>query len=433
VQRAVKFVKYLPRHDWQATVLTVANPSVPVFDESLLADIPPGTPIHRARSLEPGYAVKAAVADRSSEPGRRPKVFRRLLGRGLRGLGKLLLQPDPQVLWLPGALPEGKRLLRQTPHDAIVVTGPPFSSFLLGAALSRHSGLPLVLDYRDEWGISSNYWENKRPGPLSRTLQWRMQCWAVRTASALLATTRASASALEAVRDQARSNARVGWIYNGFDPDDFPAAAAAPRTVTGPYRLVYTGTLWELTAVTPLVDAVHRLAETSPELVGDLELVFAGRRTAPQQQALERLRSLPCRLVEHPYLDHDRAVDLLRSADALCALLSDLPGVGRVVPAKIFEYMAARRPVLTIAPPGELWDLVQGRPASPCFTPGDVPGIASWLGDQLKRHQAGVGIPNLEDWDASRYDRCSQAAELAAVLESLCAVGRPVPRDHVRS
>src|SRR5262249_54328273 len=152
---------------------------------------------------------------------------------------------------------------------------------------------------------------------------------------------------------------------------------------------VYVGTLWNLTSVAPLVAAVRLLARRSPEIAGQLELVFAGRRTPSQQELLQPLRSLPCRLTEHPYLDHAEALRLTRSADALCVLLSDVKGAGRVVPAKLFECMASRRPVLAIVPPGECWDLLGDYPAAYRREPGDVAGIADALADMLERHRSG--------------------------------------------
>jgi glycosyltransferase involved in cell wall biosynthesis len=314
---------------------------------------------------------------------------------------------------------EGKRLLRELPHAAIVASGPPFSTFLIGARLSRLTGVPLVLDYRDEWDISSAYWENKRLDRVSLGVQTWMQHRVVRAARALVATTRSSAQALEAVRDRAGGKARVETIYNGYDPEDFPPTPApdgASAARTGPYRLVYTGTLWNLTSVAPLVEAVALLARRSPELAADLELVFAGRRTEQQQQALDGLKGLPCRLVEHPYLDHARALDLVRTADGLCVLLSDLPHAGRVVPAKIFEYMAARRPVLAVGPAGEMWDLLRDYPAAHLYAPGDVAGIADGLARELERRR----LPSFDGWDGSRYSRSYQAGQLAALLEGLC-------------
>jgi glycosyltransferase involved in cell wall biosynthesis len=420
VQRPVKFVKYLPEHGWDASVLTVANPSVPVQDGSLLADLPQGTLVRRARTWEPGYAVKAAVAGGQGKTARGAGRCRRLARDLVRHVSNLMLQPDPQILWLPAAVREGLRLVREVPHDAIVATAPPFSGFLVGAALSKRTGLPLVLDYRDEWDISSTYWENKRLGLFARYVQRRMQRRVVRAARALVATTRASARALADIRAAARAEARVECIYNGFDPDDFPAAPAVPSGPHRPYRLTYAGTLWELTSVAPLVEAVRRLATQDPSLAAGLELVFAGRRTGAQDELLGRLKGLPCRLVTHSYLDHAQATNLVRSSDGLCAILSDLPGVGRVVPAKVFEYMAARRPILAIAPRGELWDLLQDHPRAFCHTPGDPGGIAGRLAQEVRRHREGAAALPCS-WDPSRYDRRRQAGQLAALLDSLGA------------
>ena len=60
VGRPVKLVKYLGLHGVRPAVLTASNPSSPLRDESLLADVPAGTEIVRVRTLEPGYAVKRA-------------------------------------------------------------------------------------------------------------------------------------------------------------------------------------------------------------------------------------------------------------------------------------------------------------------------------------------------------------------------------------
>ncbi len=415
VQRVAKFIKYLPDHGWQSSVLTVSNPSVPAYDASLLADIPKQTIVRKARTWEPSYAVKSAVAAGSGKKS----ILRRMVSALGRQVSTTLLQPDPQVLWLPAAVLAGRRLLREVPHHAIVATGPPFSTFLIGAMLQRLSGLPLVLDYRDEWGLSNAYLENKQAGPLVQFVQERMQRLAAGRAAALLATTQASAQSLETVRDRAGSPARVTWIYNGFDPADFPRVPAARirSEQTGTFRLVYVGTLWNLTSVAPLVAAVRMLTERSPELASRLELVFAGRRTPAQQELLTPLRSLPCRLVEHPYLDHAEALRLTRSADGLCILLSDVRGAERVVPAKLFECMAARRPILAIVPPGECWDLLGDYPAAYRLQPGNVAGIAEALADVLGRHRNGTTLAT--DWHGKEYDRRTQAGQLADLLESL--------------
>jgi glycosyltransferase involved in cell wall biosynthesis len=427
VQRATKFVKYLPENGWLPSVLTVSNPSVPVFDESLLSDVPQGTIIRRARTLEPSYAIKSKVsAGDQAAAAKGAKLLRSMLTGLARGMVNAVLQPDPQILWMPAAVREGMKLLEEIPHDAILVTGPPFSAFLVGAALSRKSGLPLVLDYRDEWDISNKYWENKRHGAMSLRVQQHMQRSVVRAASALIATTRHSADALREIAKRSQRQPVVKSIYNGFDPDDFETSSHVNGhhngATDGPFRIAYVGTLWNLTSVEPLVEAVRKLAATNATLASRLELVFAGRRTAGQQQFLDRLRAdgPPCRLVEHPYLDHDAALKLVQDADALCVLMSDLPSAERVMPAKVFEYMAARKPVLAIAPRGEVWDVLKDYPARLLLEPRDVDGIARQLAGWIEHR------PNPEStcdafakWDASPFDRRSQTAALAELLEQV--------------
>ncbi len=424
VQRVTKFVKYLPRHGWDVSVLTVANPSVPLHDHSLLRDIPPGTVVRRARSLEPGYALKASVAA-GDGAAKKAGGARQLVTGFLRRAGTLALQPDPQILWLPGAVAEGKRLLRQLRHDIVLVSGPPFSSFLIGAALGRAARLPLVLDYRDEWTISNAYWENKRLDPVSRAVQGRMQRRAVRAAAGLLATTRSSAEALnELARTVGPRRPAVGWIYNGFDPDDFPADGPVDRAADGRFRLTYTGTLWNLTSVAPVVEAVRRLAAAHPDLAAGLEVVFAGRRVGAQAEHVAALRTLSCAVVEHPYLDHTAAVRLMQTSQALLLLLSDLPGAGRVVPAKLFEYMAAGRPMLAVAPRGEAWDLLAGHPGTGRYEPADVAGVAGWLERAVRDHRTGR-VSDGDGWDVSPYTRGNEAGQLAAFLTSSLGHCRP--------
>jgi glycosyltransferase involved in cell wall biosynthesis len=209
----------------------------------------------------------------------------------------------------------------------------------------------------------------------------------------------------------------VTWIYNGYDPDDFPVSAPQPRG-DGRYRLAYVGTLWNLTNVEPLVKAVRLLAERRPELASRLELVFAGRRTPQQQEYLQSLRGTPCQVVEHAYLDHRDAVELMNSADGLCILLADVPGAERVVPAKVFESMATRRPILAIAPRGELWELLGDYPGGKALEPKDLEGIFRELVERIEASEREAPAPFAE-WDAGRYDRREQARQLAELLTSL--------------
>lgn len=424
VHRVTKFVKYLPQFGWESTVLTVENPSVPLLDDSLLKDIPAGTAIRKARTWEPGYGLKKSVSGGQST-GRRSLLGHVAAGlkAAARQVGNTILQPDAQILWRWNAIREGMRALRETPHDAIIATGPPFSSFLVGQALAKKSGLPLVLDYRDEWDISNAYWENKRQGDFSNWVQQKMQRSVLRTARAIVATTPASTEAVKTITRHSTYSPRAACIYNGFDPEDFPPASAPAvkkdyGNGTHRFRLSFIGTLWNLNSIEPLVRAVQYLASSQKILLEHLEIVLAGRRTPDQEAIVDRLSAFPCAVSRLPFVSHAEAVEMMRSSDALLMLNADVPHAHRIINAKTFEYMAARRPVFVIAPPGDVWDILCNLPGTVLCEPARFHATAEKLAIAIEQHRCGVHFDDAH-WDISRFERKNLAGELADLLDDI--------------
>jgi glycosyltransferase involved in cell wall biosynthesis len=421
VQRIAKFVKYLPKHGWMPTVLTVENPSVPVFDESLAADIPADVPVVRTRSWEPSYSFKKSVAtgDASKKSSMLGSV-KNLLRTTARSTASLLLQPDFQVLWYPNAVAKGKSILKTTPHDVIFVTAPPFSAFLIGRTLAKHAKLPLLIDYRDEWTISNDYLENKNLGAISRAIQTRQENRVLRSAHGVMATTQASAESIRGRCREAGAKADVGCIYNGFDADDFHNIPEAPRDRSR-LRIVYTGTLWNLTSIAPLVEAIKRLEASDPSLVGNIEVVLVGRKVGGQLDCVAELKRTGCHVVEHDYMDHKAALEILCSTDIACLLLTDVPGAERVVPAKLFEYVASKRAILGITPKGETWELLKSVSRAVLFEPSDVAGIAGWIKSAVQDRSM-LSRDN-DSADQTGFDRDSQAKQLAQMLDKMLVPG----------
>jgi hypothetical protein len=160
VGRTLKLSKYLPDQGVKPAVMTCANPSVPVFDESLLRDVHPDMEIVRARTLEPSYGLKKATWESGTNGNGAPtraSASRRLIGLA-GGLARAALVPDPQILWQPHAQVVLAQRLAARRDDVVFISGPPFSQFLL-APLARARGTAVVLDYRDEWVTYRNTYE----------------------------------------------------------------------------------------------------------------------------------------------------------------------------------------------------------------------------------------------------------------------------------
>ncbi|RMG41777.1 MAG: hypothetical protein D6725_00835 [Planctomycetota bacterium] len=437
--RPTKFVKYLPEFGWHPTVLTVANPSAPLVDGALCDEIPPGVPVIRARTLEPGYGLKRAVArgsgmadrsgDGTADEGTRSRRGSRLLRLPavlVKELANTLLVPDAQVLWNPAAYRAARRALAERPHDAVFVSAPPFSSLVLGARISRAYGLPLVVDYRDEWDISNRYWENKSRSRYVGARHRRLEDRVLRTARAVVATTRRSVATL-ATRARALGNEPLSrCIYNGWDAADFPAAPTL-ETFGERYRLTYTGSLWRLTSPEPLVRALCRLSKTAPELAEHIDLVVAGRILPRERALLMQLASTPVNVHELGHVSHGDAVRLMLQANALCVTLADVAGAERVVPSKIFEYMAARRRIFCVAPRGEVQEIADACPLAVTHAPNEIEAICGSLAEDVRRFLTRRRL-EIGDWTPRRFERRTLTGELAELLDAV-AVTPAVTRD----
>lgn len=424
VQRPVKFVKYLRRFGWDVSVLMAANPSVPVFDNSLLVDIPEGTHLEKARTLEPDYSLKKNMASQNQAAqsgGSLLSPIKSKCRKLVKAGAGLVLQPDAQILWYPNALKAGKRLLNEVHHDAILATAPPYSNLILASKLKQISGLPLIADFRDEWDLSSKYLENHQQDAVSHWLQTRLQKKVMRQSDAIVATTQASTQRLLDRARQFGTDAIGKCIYNGFDRDDFefleePGLEPRKPVSRDRFRIVYTGTLWNLTTVEPLIKAVEALHQESPELLDRLELQFIGRKTPEQLALLDRIEHTKCTLVKEEYCAHHEALKKMTNADALCLLLSDVEGADRVAPAKLFEYLAINREILSFTPPGETADILGRFWPAGNFRANDTDGTVRWLKERLN----GTAAPEIQNPDQmNQFNREHQAGQLAELLNQL--------------
>jgi glycosyltransferase involved in cell wall biosynthesis len=408
VQRVLKLVKYLPGHDIQPTVLTVKNPSVPVHDASLGRDVPDGIQVLRKPTFEPGYSTKqlgwnAAAASSSGFVARQKKR--------LVALGRQLLVPDPQVLWLPSAgLAHARRLFSRQPADVVFVSGPPFSQFLLTWLCRLRPRTAVVLDYRDEWTTQSSY----EMGGSARARELLER--------SILHHAHAITTATDAFRDELLRRfpflepGRVHTIPNGYDPDDFPSALPIPPRDR--FVLTYVGTVFRLTSARGLLAGVRLLHEREPELGRLLDVQFIGRIVETEAEAFEGTEAL--RVVRRGYLEHRAAIAELARSHAVLCILDDVPGAERIYPAKIFELMYLGRPCLALTPEGALSTLVRRHRLGEVVAPRDPEAIFQVLRRMLVSFREREHATHCDDAtaaiDIARFARSAQASEFARVF-----------------
>lgn len=410
VQRTAGFVRHLPGCGWSCSVLT-ANAPQPL-DPSMT--VPDGALVRRTRTLEPRGRVRQMASATTAGGG-----VRGAIASVSRSLINAVLVPDVQRLWSPVATRAGLRLLREVPHDMVVATGPPFSSFGLAARIARRAGLPLVLDYRDEWQLSSQTWENKSRSPWVLARQQRAELRCLRAASAIVATTAGSATELSEAARRSGIQVTVDVVANGTEVDDFTAPAPIARVHPDHFVLGFIGTLWAMADLSPLVQGVRRLAADDPAWdPQSLCLVVAGRHSDTQAGLLADLERLGVRVQRRGVVPHSEALELMAGCDGLLVLNGPQPSSARVINAKTYEYLVSNRPVLAITPEGDLSRLLDQFEGTLWCPPEDPARIAR----ALRSLQSGAAaVTGRGRSDLATLDRRSRAAELACVLDRVVA------------
>jgi glycosyltransferase involved in cell wall biosynthesis len=259
--------------------------------------------------------------------------------------------PEPLALaWAPFARHRALRMRRRRRFDAVITTSPPESAHAVGMALRRR-GMPWVADLRDAWTFEPL--RPRLPTGAQRKVDERLERRWLGAADAVVCVSEPAAEDL-----RRRGIADPVLIPNGWDPEAAPPAGE-PTGLLDPDRfsLVYTGRFGTYGRdPRPLVEALGRLARDDRPAAEKLELVVAGPLTSDEAALLEGDVS-PARIVVVGSLDRERALALQREADAL--LLLAQPTRSQLLNIKLFEYLAARRPILALAAGTEAGRIVE--------------------------------------------------------------------------
>lgn len=397
VQRPLKFATHLPALGVETHVLAPDDPRWIHVDEEVR--VPTQAWVHRVRYLGPA--------------GRRPaeelhgKHGLELARTRARLLGRRLLVPDENVGWNLTAIPAAIRLVRRHGIDVLLTTSPPNSIHLIGAAVKAATGVRWVADLRDSLTAHPHRRYESRLVRLKEKGGEGVARVVARSADAIVAVSDAIAAETRALYPKGT----VATIANGCDFDDF---AGLHYERGERFRITHTGSFFGRRDPRPFLQALHDSdSEALARFVG-------GFRTADREWAEEL--GLGRRLELVPYAPHRRALELQRNSDALLLLIPEADGRGRgVLSGKVFEYLAAERPILAAVPPdGAAAQLIREAGAGIVAAPDDVPALRAALDGFERRWREGSlnGTP-LSSELRDRLSRRARAQELAELLWSL--------------
>lgn len=325
------------------------------------------------------------------------------------GLWGSLFVPDVQLIaWAPFAAVAALRHARRRRPDVAITTSPVESAHLVGLALSRGAGIPWIADLRDGWRFEAPREEWPTAG------QRRLDDLLER--SILTAADRVVTVSEPLSRDlRRRLGLTVETIANGYDPEDLVTAAdASGKPEPDRLRLVHTGGLGHERTLEPVIAALRRLRSEDAAAADRFELVVAGARTEAER-ILYDAADLDGLVRPLGMLPRAEALALQRSAEVLLLVTSGAR-TGEAT-GKLFEYLAARRPVLVLGDASEAARIVAETGAGWAIPVRDADSAT----EALRRILAGEHLAYAGGDESERFAYPALAGRYETLVEDVIA------------
>jgi hypothetical protein len=395
LQRTLRFAQYLPAFGWRPIVLSV--------DPRAYSDT---TPSAQGNELPEGLEVVRAfgldTARHLSMRGRYPMA---------------LALPDRWATWRYWAVRAARRIIRERNVSAIFSTFPIATAHRIGLDVARLTGLPWIAEFRDPM------WQGDYPPEPRINDCWRQLEAEVFARAQRVAVVTPGAAATYRARFPQFDPAHVVLIENGYDEETFeragidtePQQERRPRGA-GPLTLLHSGIIYPSERdPEPLFRALAALRSAGAITPDTLRIVL--RASGNESQYAARLKQLAIADIVQlePPIPYLAALQEMLSVDGLLVLQG--ASCNAQIPAKLYEYLRAGRPILALTDPA-------GDTATTLRAAGG--GVIARLDSQAEIERSLVAfLAQLRDGSAprasrqstQRYSRRAQSGELARQLD----------------
>ena len=393
IQRTLKFSQYLPEFGWEPLVLTVHPRAYASLSEGQLSEIPEGLVVRRAFGLDTARHLSIA-------------------GKYLDWMAL----PDRWASWWLGGVWDGLRLIRRYRVDAIVSTYPIATAHAIGLTLHKLTGVPWVADFRDSMT------EDKYPREMRRrkVFRWLEKKTVANSARSVFTTP----GAVRMYRERYPELSPEKWVMipNGFDEENFSNAEQALANLRlpdhRPVTLVHSGVLYPSERDPRcFFDAIAALKQNGAIQAGRLQIVLRATGHDHLYRPMLAERDIADIVSLEPSMPYADALQEMLTSDGL--LIFQAANCNHQVPAKIYEYFRAGKPILALTDAaGDTAGVLRDASVGTTVPLDDAEAIQRVLMEFIGQLETGKAIAA----DASiwrRHSRQARSEALAQVLDQV--------------
>lgn len=343
VQRWLKFSKYFREYGWEPVIYTPSNPDFPINDETLLKDVLPNIEIVKTQINEPYDMYRKLMGKKKTDAVNQGFLSEDKENKALQKMmiwvrGNFFI-PDARKFWIKPSIKFLTNYISKNKIDAVISTGPPHSMHLIALGLKQHFNLPWIADFRDPW-TQIDFYDQLQLTKFADNKHKKLEKSVLVNADKVVTVSSHWANDLHKLCDR-----NVDVITNGFDSDDFKIDNDEP--LLDGFLLHHIGALNKDRNPHTLWKVLGDLCNENTLFKKDLKLKFTGKTDVAVFESLKQ-HGLFENAEKTDYMPHSEVVKLLIKSPILLLPLNDTPNVLGIVPGKLFEYLAAKRPIFAI-------------------------------------------------------------------------------------
>ena len=339
--RITKFVKYLVKAGWEITILAPDHAEVPIFDKSILKDVPSGIKLYRTKIFEPFNLYRKFTGQKPKEAVSTTiflednKSWKTKISRWIR---LNIFIPDAKIGWYPFAVTKGKEIIKNEKPNLIFSTSPPPTTHLIAGRLAKWSKLKWVADFRDPW-TKISYYDTSGINYFSKKFNAYLEKKVLNQSNKLTLVN-------DGFFPGFANSQKTTIIPNGFDTDDLKSLQT--RQPNNKFTIRYLGSFKLNQNIEGLFGLFQSISEDNL-MCKKIKIEFYGF-TEPLIQRKIQAKNYNLEINFYNYVDRQTALNLIYAADMTLLIIGRSKLNKSIISAKIFDYVMAEKPVLAFGP-----------------------------------------------------------------------------------